>query len=60
MNEYKVEFKDGAAAGFPANSIEQAHKIARDYSSKSWYILYRRADTVKGWLRVGDNYENRV
>ena len=54
MNEYRVEFRDGAAAGYPANSLEQAHKIAKEYGD-SPYILYKKTEIPKGWLRVGTN-----
>jgi len=58
MNEYKVEFKEGAAAGFPASNLVNAHSIAREYSTTSWYILYRKDNNE--WVRVGDNYNGRV
>ena len=58
QKDYKITFKNGAA-GFPADSLAEAHETAGEYAEGKWYILYERTSVVQGWLRVGDNFSFR-
>ena len=52
MNDYKIKFK-GGGAGFQAECLKDAHKIAQEYAEEKRYKMYQKTVTVKGWLYVG-------
>ena len=54
---YKISFNDDAQAGFPANSVQEAHNIAREYAEGSRYKMYVKIKSSEGyaWEYLGDS-----